>query len=95
MAKHVWILDEGGAVDIWQLESGYCNGPRCAACDESFCHHCTDIDALDDCASVIVVMEQRQQPHAPISAPQIGPGSTGTGERALGAHSDDEGMQDV
>ena len=53
MAKHKWILDESGHRDDFQLDVGYHNGPRCELCQESYCEHCVDVAALDDCAGLI------------------------------------------
>lgn len=39
--KHVWQLDESGNIDMWVLDHGFHNGPRCVICREAFCEHCT------------------------------------------------------
>lgn len=36
---HVWIKD-GDYIDLFQLDYGYHNGPRCIKCGYSFCMHC-------------------------------------------------------
>lgn len=41
-AGHVLKREADGDIDIWVLESGYCNGPGCVNCGESWCHHCED-----------------------------------------------------
>lgn len=38
--EHEWILDEDGEIDMWQLESGFHNGPACSRCGYSYCEHC-------------------------------------------------------
>ena len=37
---HELILDEYGSIDIWVLDYDYHNGPGCAKCGISWCHHC-------------------------------------------------------
>jgi len=32
--------EDDGEVDIFAYESGFCNGPKCVLCGESWCHHC-------------------------------------------------------
>jgi hypothetical protein len=40
-AGHVLKLDEDSdSVDIFAYEYGYCNGPECVKCGDSWCHHC-------------------------------------------------------
>ena len=38
--KHEWARHEDGAIDIFQMDADYHNGPRCLRCNYSFCHHC-------------------------------------------------------
>lgn len=38
--SHDWKRDEYGEVDRWALHFLTCNGPECARCGFSFCHHC-------------------------------------------------------
>lgn len=59
MARHLWRENERGERDDWQLDYDHHNGPRCLACGEAFCSNCVDIDALDDCDSVIVITGQQ------------------------------------
>lgn len=41
--RHVWAEnDYDGNVDVFGLEFGHHNGPRCVNCGYSFCHHCED-----------------------------------------------------
>lgn len=47
--KHDWILDEDGEIDVWQLSTGYHNGPRCYRCGEAFCEHCYPEIFTEDC----------------------------------------------
>ena len=46
---HVLKRDEDGKVDHWVVDSGYHNGPGCAKCHASWCHHCTNMDNIEDC----------------------------------------------
>lgn len=39
--KHDWELDEDGEIDIFAMENGFHNGPRCRRCYHSPCVHCT------------------------------------------------------
>lgn len=41
-AGHVLKRETNGDIDVWVLESGYCNGPGCINCGTSWCHHCED-----------------------------------------------------
>ena len=41
-AGHVLKRDEDGDIDIFVLEYGFCNGPGCINCGDSWCHHCGD-----------------------------------------------------
>jgi len=41
-AGHKLRHDEDGEVDIFVMDVGYCNGPGCELCGESWCHHCQD-----------------------------------------------------
>lgn len=38
--EHDWFRNNDGTVDMWAMESGYCNGPMCRRCYDSFCEHC-------------------------------------------------------
>ena len=38
--KHDWYLNEDGDIDVWQLDEGFHNGPRCRSCGYTFCEHC-------------------------------------------------------
>ena len=40
--KHNWKKDIDGEIDLWAWEEGYCNGPLCLECGESFCIHCEE-----------------------------------------------------
>ena len=37
---HEFYLDEYGGVDIFFEEYDHHNGPGCALCNNSWCHHC-------------------------------------------------------
>lgn len=47
MAKHDFVRDSQGRIDVWQMDYGYHNGPRCIRCDEVWCEHC-DRDIYDE-----------------------------------------------
>ena len=38
--EHDWETDEDGKIDMFAMEYGYHNGPRCKRCYHSFCIHC-------------------------------------------------------
>lgn len=40
--NHIWKLEEDGNVDVWGLDAGYHNGPKCILCGYSYCYHCHD-----------------------------------------------------
>ena len=40
LPHHKWRCGRDGSVDIFALDLGHCNGPKCVRCGESFCHHC-------------------------------------------------------
>lgn len=37
---HIWETDDEGEVDMFALSVNFHNGPRCSACEYSFCEHC-------------------------------------------------------
>ena len=39
---HEWQKDEDDTVDIFAMDDGIHNGPKCVKCGYSFCHHCDD-----------------------------------------------------
>lgn len=40
--NHDWYKTENGKIDIWQLDVGHHNGPRCQRCGHMFCVNCVD-----------------------------------------------------
>jgi hypothetical protein len=40
LPHHKWHRERDGSVDIFAFDFGYCNGPGCLRCGESFCGHC-------------------------------------------------------
>lgn len=40
MKLHNFIRDDDGDIDVFQLDIGYHNGPKCQDCGASFCQHC-------------------------------------------------------
>ena len=42
--KHRWKKYDDGEIDFFAWDSGYCNGPQCLDCGESFCVHCAERD---------------------------------------------------
>jgi hypothetical protein len=52
MAKHQWAQTEWGSVDIFDYDQGYHNGPRCALCGRSGCHHCEPSMYEEECPEV-------------------------------------------
>lgn len=40
--KHKWKRFEDGQIDMCAWAEGYCNGPLCTRCWESFCIHCEE-----------------------------------------------------
>ena len=47
--KHLWYKDEDGDIDTQRYEYGFCNGPECQICHESFCEHCIPDWANTEC----------------------------------------------
>lgn len=43
-------------VDIFRHSQGYCNGPECAICKESMCHHCYPDFETSACRTLEPVM---------------------------------------
>jgi len=37
---HEWEKNEDGSINIFALDIGHHNGPRCIKCGYSFCEHC-------------------------------------------------------
>ena len=37
---HTWKRDSSGEIDIFAIESGFCNGPQCTTCGFGECWHC-------------------------------------------------------
>lgn len=46
---HVLKRDEDGDIDIFAFSFGYCNGPECTVCHQSWCQHCHSADSLKPC----------------------------------------------
>lgn len=46
--EHHWIKSFG-EIDIFALEYGYHNGPKCADCGYEFCHHCNPDGYKTEC----------------------------------------------
>ena len=42
--KHRWEKCDDGEIDFFAWNDGFCNGPRCLDCGESFCVHCAELD---------------------------------------------------
>lgn len=38
--KHQWRKGKDGKIDMFAYSCGFCNGPVCERCSESFCEHC-------------------------------------------------------
>ncbi len=38
--NHIWKLADDGTVDIWGMDVGNHNGPKCVLCGYSYCMHC-------------------------------------------------------
>lgn len=47
--NHRWQLNEYGEVDIWALDYGYHNGPKCTRCGRTFCQHCHRTVYVEEC----------------------------------------------
>lgn len=48
--KHDFVMD-GDSVDVWQLDEGYHNGPRCLRCGGIWCQHCHSEVFEEECSS--------------------------------------------
>lgn len=46
---HQWRTNEDGSIDIFGYDAGLHNGPICVLCGYSFCHHCSDGVAKQEC----------------------------------------------
>jgi hypothetical protein len=52
MAKHDFVRDEYGNIDIFAYEWGdYHNGPACKRCEDSWCGHCEPEKMDEECPS--------------------------------------------
>jgi hypothetical protein len=46
---HTWETDGNGKINVFALDAGYHNGPRCTSCGYSFCEHCQAGRPIEAC----------------------------------------------
>jgi hypothetical protein len=62
---HKWFKNEDGNVDIWRVDVGFHNGPKCELCGYSFCEHCKKWEDIPECtvkdieADFVVMTDQK------------------------------------
>ncbi len=51
---HRLVRDSDGSIDMFQVDIGFHNGPRCELCDEEWCEHCTKHSDITPCRAAAI-----------------------------------------
>jgi len=47
-------MEKDGTLDVWVCSVGFCNGPGCEICGESWCMHCYTTESILACDSPVI-----------------------------------------